>query len=299
LTWINRLRVPAGNILAAMRLRLVPVLLCLAVSAAGSPSLAAPVRNPRLATLQIEIWPEYDRPQNLVILKGELAPDARLPAAIALRIPAAARAPSAVAYIDDDGKLLNLGHDREDAGQFVLVRLTTPKRAFHVEFYEPLLASEGQREYRYAWPGDLAVERLGVLVKEPAGATNLSISPELSGSGASLDGLTYRAGDFGALKAGEQWVVAVRYTKSDPRSTNEILAASPPRSAAKAADAPSSWYGWAGLAAAGLALAGAVLVALWSRSRPAAASTCTKCGHASTRGDRFCAGCGAPLPAKR
>jgi len=282
-----------------MRLYLVRLLLGLAAVAAGLPSLAAPVTNPRLATLQIEIWPEYDRPQSLVILKGELAVDAPLPAAITLRIPASARAPSAVAYIDESGRLLNLGYEREDVGQFVLLRLTTPKRAFHVEFYDPLVASEAQREYRYAWPGDLAVERLNVLVKEPAGASNLSISPELAVGGSGPDGLKYRAGDFGALKAAEQWVVAVRYTKSDPRTTSEMLGASSPASAAKAADMPSSWHWWAGLAAAGLALAGAVLLALWFRSRPAAAaSSCAKCRRAIAPGDRFCAGCGTRLKVK-
>ena len=71
---------------------------------------------------------------NLVILKGELAAKATLPAVVSVRIPASAGAPSAVAYVDQSGKLLNLGYERQDDGRFVLLRLTMLQRSFHVEF---------------------------------------------------------------------------------------------------------------------------------------------------------------------
>lgn len=273
------------------------VMLAAAAAVPGSGAAAAP--NPRLASLQIEIWPEHDRPQNLVILRGELASDASLPAAVTLRIPASARAPSAVAYADASGKLLNLNYERQDAGGFVLLRLTTPQRSFHVEFYDPLVSSQAGREYRYAWPGDFAVERLGVLVKEPAAAVDLSVSPELAIVGTSPDGLKYRAGDFGALKAGEQWLIALRYTKTDPRSTTEILGAGAAMSGPANDEPRPIWL----LAAAGAGLvlaAGAVLV--WRRRRRSGAlrhaggaAFCPKCGRGAAPGDRFCSGCGAAL----
>src|SRR3989304_7632381 len=53
--------------------------------------------NPRFASLLIEIWPEFDRRAALVILKGELAADLVLPAAVSLRIPASSGGASAVA----------------------------------------------------------------------------------------------------------------------------------------------------------------------------------------------------------
>jgi hypothetical protein len=37
-----------------------------------------PVGNPRLASMHMEIWPEYDRPAVLVILKGDLQGDRTL-----------------------------------------------------------------------------------------------------------------------------------------------------------------------------------------------------------------------------
>src|SRR3990170_9127773 len=66
--------------------------------------------NPRLASLQIEIWPEFDRPAAaLVILKGEIAANVPLPAAVSLRIAASSGGPSAVAYAAGlNSNLLNL-----------------------------------------------------------------------------------------------------------------------------------------------------------------------------------------------
>lgn len=252
---------------------------------------AAAADAPRLQTLQIEIWPEYDRPQTLVILKGELAPDAKLPAAVALRIPVSAGAPSAVAYADASGNLLNLNYERQEAKLLATLRFTTPQRSFHVEFYEPLAASQAEREVRYEWPGDLAVERLSMLVKEPAGASGLSVSPELRITGTSPDGLKYRAGDFGPLKAGERQTLAARYTRADARPTAEILRAAAPRG-----DERRLWM--IAIAVAAIVPVASVAV-LWRRRRREAPAVtgiaCPKCGRPAAPGDRFCAGCGKAL----
>ncbi len=274
-----------------MRPLLVHLAAVVLAALAGS---AFAVGNPRLSSLQIEIWPEYDRPQTLVIIKGELAADAKLPAAVSLRIPASAGVPAAVAYTDALGNLLNLSYERQDAGPFLMLRLTTPQRSFHVEFYEPLRSNAAEREYRYEWPGDFAVDRLGVLVKEPAAASNVSVSPELGIAGASPDGVKYRAADFGALKAGERLPIAVRYTKTDPRSTSEILG-----SAAPAVQRETKRWPWLLAIGAALLVLAVSVALLWrqrKRRAPAAAGVaCPKCGRPAAPGDRFCGGCGKAL----
>ena len=51
----------------------------------------------RLAYLQVDLWPEYDRPEMLVILRASLAADVSLPVDVTFRIPAAVGDPNAVA----------------------------------------------------------------------------------------------------------------------------------------------------------------------------------------------------------
>ena len=116
----------------------------------------APKGNPRLASLAIEVWPEYDRPAALVILKGALADDVKLPAAVTLRLPAASGGAAAVAYSDTaDGNLLNLKHEFAKAGEYVALKFDAPTRFFHIEFYEPIATTAPARSFRYVWPGDL------------------------------------------------------------------------------------------------------------------------------------------------
>ncbi len=95
--------------------------------------------NPRLASLGIAVWPEFDRPAALVILRAEMAEDVGLPAAVSLRIPAGSGGPAAVAYAASaDGQLLNLVYQRSDAQDFITLTFSTPERFFQVEFYDPM-----------------------------------------------------------------------------------------------------------------------------------------------------------------
>jgi ribosomal protein S27AE len=265
-------------------------------------SLSAHAANPPLAALQIEIWPEYDRPGALVIYKGELAQSVRLPAEVALRIPATSGGPAAVAYAtEESGKLLNLAHQVETAGNFIVVHIRPPQRFFHMEFYDRMATDKPQREYRYAWPGDMAVEKVSVLVKEPAGSSNLAVQPKLDLTGQSPDGLTHRATQLGALKAGEQLPIEIRYTKTDPRPSTEIVAA-PVVAATAQPEAPQQPIWPLVLVAGGaVVLIGALTVLFWRRRRvaPTAVASskhfCPKCGRATKAGDRFCPNCGAAL----
>lgn len=274
---------------------LFPVLLVFALGARAA-------TNPPLAALQIEVWPEYDRPQALVILKGELAPSTRLPAELSLRIPASSGGPAAVAYAEASGKLLNLPYKHEDAGNFILVRIRPPQRFFHLEFYDRMAMDKPQREYRYAWPGDMAVERVSVLVKEPAASSNLAVQPSLEFRGQSPDGMTHRAAQLGALKAGQSLPIEIRYTKTDTRPSTEIIGSTasalgaPPQAPGAQPDAPTPAWPLVLVAAGAVVLTGSIAALVWRRRRVRPAGNfCRKCGRATNAGDRFCANCGAAL----
>jgi len=262
---------------------------------------------PRLESLQIDIWPEYDRPAALVILKGELAGDVALPAQLALRIPASSGGPTAVAFAaQGKGPLLNLKHDRSPAGEFITLRFAVPERFFHVEFYDPLATGTRERAYRYVWPGDLPVEALRLAVQEPATAGGMSVRPVVGEWSTGPDGLRYRSAQLGSLARGQALPIEIGYAKSDPRTSVEILKAGAPvpgPGAVTSPEARDAFRTFLVTGAVALLVVGAALVYfLWWRPRsraPVAAKAggdfCGKCGHRAAAGDRFCSKCGAAL----
>lgn len=276
------------------------VLVPLFANAAGAPGRAAAQAEPRFVNLEIEILPEFDRPAALVILKGELSPGVALPAAISLRIPAASGGASAVAYATaEGGGLFNLGYDSIRTGDYIALRLQAPGRFIHVEFYEALSTGSPDRSYTYVWPGDLAVERLTVRLQEPAGASSISVQPHLGGAAAGPDGLRYRAGELGTVEKGKQVPIAIRYRKTDARTSAELLGKSTPDSTpAPSAALRAAVPVWGLLLAVAAALiAGAGAASLWLRRRghtgPGRHRLCSSCGDPLAAGARFCTACGA------
>ena len=301
-----------ANALFALRTGVLILAFMLAPAFAAAPP-AMPAGNPRLASLGIEIWPEFDRPAALVILKGEIAAGVALPAAVNVRIAAASGGPLAVAYSSAaNSNLLNLKYDRKDAGNFITLKFDTPERFFHVEFYDPLVTSAPGRSYTYAWPGDFAADRLNLIVQEPAGVSDFSVTPPLSSTATGQDGLSYKSADLGPIQAGKRLEVKVLYTKTDPRTSAEIVKPkappnAPSNSAATSTPPQSGVPGKMELALWLLGIVAALGLVIWraltwwygraSRSDkpPAGARFCGKCGAPSKSGDRFCSKCGAPL----
>lgn len=299
----------------ALVIAMAALLLLLALLSAWRANTAFAQQNVRLASLQIEVWPEYDSPAALVILRAELPPDVTLPAAMSLRIPASSGGPAAVAAADSaGGELLNMPFDRADAADAITLTFTAERRFLHVEFYDPIETGTADRTYTYTWPGDLAVDRMSVRVQEPASASDVTTQPELASSIKGADELTYRSADLGALEAGTTLPVTISYTKTDSRTSAEILGLTSPDAQPAAEDSGDGLSPWLLLpaVAAGL-LAGAVLATAWRR-RPAAAPIlsraerrrrrnagerenaagfCPQCGNQLAAGNRFCPRCGA------
>jgi hypothetical protein len=285
----------------------VLALMLLPVFAAVPSASGAPLRNPHLASMQIEIWPEFDRPAALVILRGALAADAKLPADVRLRIAASSGGPSAMAYsAAAGGNLLNLQYERKDAGDFITLSFKVPERFFHVEFYDPLPTGKSERSYTYVWPGDFAVDRLSVVVQEPAAASNFSVQPNLDATASGQDGLRYRSGELGVHQAGKRLPIKVSYAKPDARTSTDILGQKAPEPAPTPAPvAGSSDEVTKGVLVFILALSlliGIGTALIWWRGRAntstaqaRGAGACTKCGTPRDADDRFCSNCGARL----
>lgn len=309
-----------AGIIFDRRLIALAALAALAATAVWAPLRTAaaptPQESPRLASLDIDLWPEYDRPAMLVILHAALPEDAALPADLSLPIPATSGGPSAVASTQTEGgRLINLDYETVEEGDALVLKLTTPDRFVQIEFYDALATSAADRAYTYVWPGSLAVDELTVRVQEPLGAAGLSVEPDMGTGTLDQDGFAYRSASLGALENGQTLSISTKYQKSDPRTSLEILNA-----ARETGNGAPAWL--LPLTVAVLIVAAAGVAVYWrSRHQPeplpvetgrasrrAAARRaraqrqgpngfCTQCGRALREGSRFCSRCGAPARA--
>jgi len=303
----NATRACGARALFAPGILLLILTIVFASAYAATPvARAATKGNPRLANLQIELWPEFDRPATaLVFLKGEIAAGVPLPAAVTLRLRASSGGPTAVAYsAESGGNLRNLKFDRTDADSVITIKFNVPERYFHIEYYDPLAESPPGmpgRSYRFVWNGDLATDQLQVVLQEPAAVSAFSVQPPLDATAVGQDGLRYRSAELGAFQAGKSLAVQVGYTRTDPRTTIEILKPEPP-------DAPPLPVAgrskmelalWLVAVFAFVGLAALAAMAWWERHqsmprvRPGDAPLCTGCGAPMGTGDGFCSKCGA------
>jgi hypothetical protein len=118
------------------------------------------------------------------------------------------------------------------------------------------------------------------------------------------DGLLYRTAELGALQAGKRLPIEIRYTKTDPRTSAEILGL-------KAADSrpPATIGSSAGfprwlliVAVSATLLIGVGAASLWWRRHAKASAAlrsdagfCHQCRNQLAADDRFCSKCGAPV----
>ncbi len=199
------------------------LLLILALGLAW-PTAAQAQDTVTLSKMELDLWPEYDKPSMLVIYHLFLAPGTTLPANVSLHIPASAGDPYNLAVRETDGQLYNLAHSRTVQGDQAVISFTTPGQEIQFEYYDPQLTRNGStRSYTYRWPGDYAIAALTIQVQQPIGATGMQISPSL-GTGLSGDGgVVYYTGIEGAIQAGQTFNVKLSYQKDNDKLSVEAL----------------------------------------------------------------------------
>lgn len=275
-----------------------------------------------LGGLEIDLWPEYDRPAVLVIYRMTLPGNTTLPAELTVRIPASVGEPHAVAAKEPDGSLVNLAYDRVVNGEWAEISMMATMPEVQLEYYDPQITRDGTtRNFQFRWPGDYPVEALQILVQQPLGATNMSTSPALGTQVTGGDGLVYHSADIGELKAGQQFDFSLTYDKATDELSVANLQVQP---SAPVAESTTGWRSSLSVALPwGLLVIGIVLLVgggVWywqsgrrkektpaprRRRKPAAERPatvlseghiyCHSCGKRADPGDRFCRTCGTPL----
>jgi hypothetical protein len=278
----------------------------------------------RLSALTIELWPEYDQPTMLVILRGTLAPETTLPTSVTVHIPASANGPHAVAVQDANGQLTDAQFVTTLQADSLAVTLQATLPSFQVEYYDAMLKIEGEaRQYAFAWTADFAVTAATLRVQEPVNVRNLSGEPPLALAGTSDTGLSYYTASLGALTAGQAITAQINYTKPDAQLSLAQVTAQPPvatpvlvvtQPTAMSEAQLQQWLAMA-LLVVSIGLVGLGFL-FWRRTRaaptqptrshgrrstnnpppasPPAMTTkyCTQCGQPVEPEDRFCRHCG-------
>ena len=130
-----------------MRRWVLPLLLILSVFLPLGVRAQTPLT---LDSVQVQIWPEYDKPSVLVIYQMTLPATTPLPATVSVRIPTAAGDPNAVAVHQVDGSLINVDKTRQVSGDWATISFTTTGPEIQLEYYDPTLEINGSaRHFQY------------------------------------------------------------------------------------------------------------------------------------------------------
>lgn len=299
---------------------------CLILGMAALPA-AAQGTTPALEEATLRLSPEYDDPGLLVILTGSFNSDTRLPIQASFPVPQAARGLQATEQ-DPSQSLLTREWTRQ-ADQISYTLQAQP--GFQVEYYLDRQPSGNDRVVQFSWRAPYDIKSLTIVTQQPQRASNFSMVPKADSSFQSGDGLTSYQVKRSDVKAGDNFNITVRYTKSDAapsfqrsQSANTSGAAAPVPTAP--ASQPQNFLPYILIAVGVAALAGALVywimeqrqasrpaarrerserrtVAAGSKPRSAIAGRpaldddtrfCPKCGRPYAPGDRFCGQCGAP-----
>lgn len=282
----------------------------------GTPSSVQAQNNTMLSSLTLDLWPEYDRQEELlVILTSRLPADTILPTTIDIPIPAGATL-HVVARITADGNLID---DIPFTNNGDSVTVTTPELAFVVEYYVPVTVNGATRSFTFTWQADdLDVTELIPRLQRPAYAQTWLTEPAAIRTDQRADGLQYGTLPSAAVPAGLPYTVTANYTL-DPilpstaglsNAVPDLGLTTPPNTATEETD----WLLIGGIVVVGVLL----LVALWfvltgrvtagnGRPRkpkpnrpspskePTAVRFCHQCGTGLQAGDKFCRNCGAAV----
>ena len=275
----------------------------------------------QITSVQVGLFPEYDRPTMLVVLDIDLSMDTTNPQMLTFQVPADVESLS-VLQRTGSGTPTPLEAEVEEIGKWKDVQFSTDAQTIQIEYYDPNLVKESDRRfYEYQWLSVYNVDSLNVLVRQPFGAGEIQADPSLDGRDSGPDDAVYYTQAMGAVPAGELFTLTLLYTKDTANLDNPALPVEPAQPVSDATpgrtSSPLSVIMWL------LTVAVAVLVLVglyywWFKSNVMDTRDrtvqgvgimnpekqpvfCHECGMRSRPGDSYCSNCGTELrrPSKK
>ena len=292
-------------------------LLLLLVSLLVLPTSAQAQSDVRFGALTIQLWPEYDHPDMLVMYSFRLAPGGSLPAEVQVRIPASANL-NAVAKVDVD-TMVNVPYDAPvKEGDWVVITLVVDDLAdYRIEYYDSIAKNGSTHNYDFVWESDYAIESLYVQFQQPPTATDFSSTPMLPNISPVSGGITYHTLELGGLAAGSPFSLALSYDKANNDLTVSSMPVEEGGGTLPETNEVSSSFSLEDalpfiLVGIGILLITGGLLYFFSAGRgepaprsrkrhtPSTASAggniyCHECGSRAASSDKFCRSCGVKL----
>ena len=263
----------------------------------------------------VQLWPEYDTPDMLVILNLQLSANIPLPTQVKVRLPGSVEKPYVVAIGQTPQTVTDQGieYTNEKNGDWLETTVTATGPAIRIEYYDPGLTRAGdQRSYDYIWAGDHAVDVFNVSLLVPVDMTDIQTDPMMNEVASAGTTQTFREWGTTGLKAGEQIPVKITYTKTSDRLSvsNQPLETGVVDESTQGRVSLSNYlpYILGGLGVL-LIVGGGIYFWQSSQGKPAPrkrhrsrsnedageAVYCHQCGKRAQTGDRFCRTCGTRL----
>lgn len=206
-----------------------------------SGAVAAQTAPITLKNLEIELWPEFDRPETLVIYRAELASTVTLPAEVTFRLPATVESMFVVA-VERDGVLVEVNRDAfklERTDDAMRLTFSTPVPRIQFEYYDASIVTKQakERQLKFEIAASYPAEKAAFQVQQPFQAEKFTLTPPASSTFAGADGLTYAVVEIAGLARDETFTLIANYSRpTDTLSAQNLVG--PP--AEHAADLPAA-----------------------------------------------------------
>lgn len=174
---------------------------------------------PQAESLEIALWPEYDRSEMLVIMRMRLASNVQLPVTVEIPIPTRVGEPLAVAKWDPDiGPNDQVQWSRIEDDEWSKIAIETDTAGVWLEYYDVLTLDGDERSYSFQWPGGVEIGSLRFKVQQPQAADSMRVSDatDVVDEG----GFKYHVVDAGSLQATDRYQIDISYFNSTGQLTN-------------------------------------------------------------------------------
>lgn len=189
------------------------------------PSFAFAQDKVAIQSVNVNLWPEYDKADMLVINYIMLPEDTAFPIQIDVRVSADAVLHTvAVGASSDAVTDQGVDYSTKKDGDWLVISIKMTGPAVQIEYYDPGLKKDGDlRSYSYQWLSDYAVDSFGVVFQQPFDATEFKSSLSLQDDGIHSDKMQYYFSNVGALPAGKTFAFDLSYQKpSDALSVSQL-----------------------------------------------------------------------------